>query len=451
MPDNSNYRQPQFLGANHEPIHRVRCAVHGFIRYSNCERQIIDHRVFRRLRYIRQLALTELVYPGATHTRFEHSLGVMEMATRIFDRLAAENGAQMEETFAEVEFLRDDTMARARQVCRLAALLHDTGHCCFSHAAEPVIHEGSDHESLTVYLLKTPDIFGTLLNVEYFDGCAELTASLIKPGPESAPQVQMLRDIVSGQIDADRSDYLLRDSHHCGVDYGRFDHRRLIECLTGWRDEDTGELVMGIKRDGIHSFESLILARYQMSTQVYYHRLRRIYDIYLERYFRSLDKTDFDTAEKILAWNDVRAMNQLFWDANDPDSPGHGWADRIINRRHHRDVFSLDEGEGPQAVKAAKKVSDTIRREFAGIDFIDDLPDKPISIHKIARDDDRDANLIDFPLLDRGRRTSLGERSQILKTLPTTFRVGFIFADVDNNNLRGEIATRCRGIRNENS
>lgn len=451
MPGNSSYRQPQFLGENHEPDHRVRCAVHGFIRYSHRERRVIDHPIFRRLRYIRQLALTELVYPGATHTRFEHSLGVMEMATRIFDRLAAENGAQMEETFAEVPVLRENTMARARQACRLAALLHDTGHCCFSHAAEPVMHEGSDHESLTVHLLKAPDHLGKLLNTDFFEGCAELTASLVKPEPGSAPQVQLLRDIVSGQVDADRSDYLLRDSHHCGVDYGRFDHRRLIECLTGWRDDVTGELVMGIKRDGIHSFESLILARYQMNTQVYYHRLRRIYDIYLDRYFRSLDKTDFDTAEKILAWNDIRALNQLFWDANDRDSPGHAWADRIINRRHHRDVFSLDEGEGPQAVKTAKKVLAALRNEFEGVDFIDDLPDKPISIHKIARDDDRDGKLIDFPLLDRGRRTSLGERSQILKNLPTTFRVGFIFADVNDDDLRRRIASRCRALRSENS
>ena len=243
MSNNTSFRQPQFLGPNHEPVHRIRCAVHGFIHYSDRERLIIDHHVFRRLRYIRQLALTELVYPGATHTRFEHSLGVMEMATRIFDRLAVEKGAQMEETFAEVEVLHEDAMARARQVCRLAALLHDTGHGCFSHAAEPVLHEGSDHESLTVRLLKTPEFLGTLLDEKFFEGCAKLTASLIKPESDFAPQMQILRDIVSGEVDADRSDYLLRDSHHCGVDYGRFDHRRLIECLTVWPNEDTGELV----------------------------------------------------------------------------------------------------------------------------------------------------------------------------------------------------------------
>lgn len=449
MSESTTYRQPIFLGGDHEPVHRVRCAVHGFIRYSNCERRIIDHHVFRRLRYIRQLALTELVYPGATHTRFEHSLGVMEMATRIFDRLAAENGAQMEETFKDVETLRDAPMARARQVCRLAALLHDTGHSCFSHAAEAVLHEGSDHESLTVHLLESREFLGQLLNAEFFDGCADLTASLIKPGPDSPPQVQILRDIVSGQVDADRSDYLLRDSHHCGVDYGRFDHRRLIECLTVWRDDDGGELVIGIKRDGIHSFESLILARYQMSTQVYYHRLRRIYDHYLGAYFRSLDKADFDTPEKILAWNDIRAMNQLFAAAEDNAAPGHVWADRIINRRHHRDVFSLDEGDSWQDVKTAKKVFLKICEEHPEVEFIEDLPEDPISIHKIARDDDREAKRIDFPLLEHGRRTSLGERSQILKHLAPTFRLGFIFADVSDNALRTEITSRCRTIRNE--
>jgi hypothetical protein len=319
-------------------------------------------------------------------------------------------------------------MARARQVCRLAALLHDTGHSCFSHAAESVIHEDAGHEKLTADLLKTPDFLGHLLDDNFFEGCSRLTASIIKPNNDMPPQVQILRDIVSGQVDADRSDYLLRDSHHCGVDYGRFDHRRLIECLTGWQDEDSGELVVGIKRDGIHSFESLILARYQMNTQVYYHRLRRIYDYYLKEYFRSLGKSQFDSPEKIL---------------------GHKWADRIVNRRHHRDVFSLDEGDGPSAIKTGWKVFNEVKKEYEDIDFIGDFPVDPFSIHKIARDDDRDGKLIDFPLLDRKRKTSLGERSQILKTLPSTFRVGYIFADVNNQKLRDKIANRCRVLRNE--
>src|SRR3954465_10433111 len=103
----SAFRQPKLLTSADEPVHRIRCPIHGFIRFSENERKIIDHPLFRRLRWIRQLALTELVYPGATHTRFEHSLGVMEVATRIFDARARSRGDIMEATFTTVEQLKD--------------------------------------------------------------------------------------------------------------------------------------------------------------------------------------------------------------------------------------------------------------------------------------------------------------------------------------------------------
>ena len=124
----TRFRQPKYLPGDNEPIHRVRCPIHGFIRFSENERKIIDHRLFRRLRYIRQLALTELLYPGASHTRFEHSLGVMEVATRAFDRLAEKKGDLLETTFSEIPEFRDAPLAKARQYLRLAALLHDVGH-----------------------------------------------------------------------------------------------------------------------------------------------------------------------------------------------------------------------------------------------------------------------------------------------------------------------------------
>ena len=446
MTENSSYRQPQFLGAGHEPVHRLRCAVHGFIRFSDAERGIIDHQLFRRLRYIRQLALTELVYPGATHTRFEHSLGVMETASRIFDRLASGEGAKMEAVFREIPELQEQTMARARQVCRLAALLHDIGHCCFSHAAEKVLHKKSGHEQLSVHVITEPDLLKTQIDKDFFPECAKIVASLIS---EPAPQLQILSDIVSGQIDADRTDYLLRDSHHCGVDYGRFDYRRLIECLTVWQQEPGSPLEMAIQRDGVHSFESLILARYQMNTQVYYHRLRRIYDLYLERYFEAVeaqDKTRFDSHSKVLNLNDCRAMVELMDAANDSTAPGHVWASRIIQRRHHRDVFALDEKDGATVLRKAVIVRRSIRDEFRQIDFLDDFPDKAVSIHKILRPSDESVGRIDFPLIDRGRRFSLGERSQLLERLPGGFRIGYLFADVSDRDLKRQIADRCREI-----
>ena len=446
----NDYRQPEYLGPSHYPTRRIRCPVHGFIRFSDAERKLIDHEFFRRLRRIRQLALTELVYPGATHTRFEHSLGVMEMATRMFDRLAADRGSVMESVFQQVEALREETLAKARQICRLAALLHDAGHSCFSHAAESVFHRNSQHESLSILLIKDDAYLRPLLEREFFPGCADLTAALIKPDRRNPiPQIRLLRDIISGQIDADRTDYLLRDSHHCGVEYGRFDYRRLIECLSLWHDEDTDELEMAIRDDGIHSFESLILARHQMNTQVYYHRLRLIYDLYLKNFFqdyREAHSDAFSSPERVLEWNDVRAMWEIMQSANDSQSPGHQWAKRITERKHHRDVFSINEGSGTQALRYIKQVFDQIQTEFDDVEFLADLRDQPVTIHRILRPEDQDEESIDFAMLQRGDRTSLGRRSQILKTLPKCFRIGVIFADVTDSERRREVSDHCRRI-----
>src|SRR4029077_9995859 len=132
MKATASFRQPEFLAENDVPRYRIRCPVHGFIRFSENERKLIDHWIFRRLRHIRQLALTDMVYPGATHTRFEHSLGVMELATRAFDQLAARRGDLLEANLKKVAALRKEPLAIARQLVRLAALLHDVGHGCFS-------------------------------------------------------------------------------------------------------------------------------------------------------------------------------------------------------------------------------------------------------------------------------------------------------------------------------
>ncbi|MBI1788765.1 MAG: HD domain-containing protein, partial [Acidobacteria bacterium] len=129
----------EFLTNNDKPTQRVRCPVHGFIRYSANERKIIDHPAFQRLRHIRQLAMTYLVYPGAMHSRFEHSLGVMELATQAFDLLALRYPERLENELKQIPELGDGTMAKARQIVRLMALLHDVGHPAFSHAAETTI------------------------------------------------------------------------------------------------------------------------------------------------------------------------------------------------------------------------------------------------------------------------------------------------------------------------
>jgi HD superfamily phosphohydrolase len=443
----SGFRQPAFLTEDDEPRYRIRCPIHGFIRFSEHERRIIDHPLFRRLRWIRQLALTELVYPGVTHTRFEHSLGVMEVATRVFDGLARLRGGLMNEVFGSVEQLRERPLAKARQLVRLAALLHDTGHCCFSHAAEKVIQQGSDHESLTVHILKEPEFLGNILDALFFPGCSNLVASMIKRGPDFPPQLQVLRDIVSGQVDADRSDYLLRDSHHCGVEYGVFDYRRLVECLTLRQDPDgLGGLEIAIQRDGIHTFEALILARYQMNSQVYHHRLRRIYDLYLQEYFRAKGNADFDTPEKILRHNDMTMMTAIMQDADRSGEPFQLWAERIRSRKHHRQVFESDEDVGAAQIRKIRGVFDRVRAEYPDIDFLWDLAD--VSIHKLLLPDDREeGDFVQFWVVDTdGKANLLGERSPILRKIPRWFQVARIFADVDQDRrpVLREIAEKCK-------
>ena len=439
----NTYRQPQFLTHLDEPILRIRCPVHGFIRFSPNEREIIDHHLFRRLRYIRQLALTEFVYPGATHTRFEHALGVMEVATRMFDRLASVGGNLLEANLKEVSGLEDRTLAKARQILRLAALLHDIGHACFSHAAEEVIQGDSGHEGLTVKVITEPDLLGTTLDNLFFSGFSNLVAKLIS-GVADVPQLQLLKDIVSGQMDADRTDYLLRDSLHCGVEYGRFDYRRMIECLQLYQTP-AGSLEIALYRDGIHTFEALILARFQMNTQVYYHRIRRIYDLYLKKYFLARDRTEWDTPAKILKHDDITMMSEIVGAADDPAALGHAWAARIRDRRHHRMVLETGEVAGALSLRFAREVLDELKRTYPDCDFQFDRASP--SIHKLLIGDEKDAEgLAELQTIGpHGVLGLAGEKSLVLHSIPRDFQVARIFCDLAAHAASGPSAQSNSG------
>src|SRR5438105_1925728 len=131
---------PEYLpGDQHLPVKRVRCPVQGFVRYSEAEQAVIDRPEFQRLRNIRQLAFTHYVYPGAMHTRFEHSLGVMDLAVQAFDRVVLANGPLLVEHIGSVPAFSERPLAKARQLVRLMGLLHDVGHTAFSHAGEGIL------------------------------------------------------------------------------------------------------------------------------------------------------------------------------------------------------------------------------------------------------------------------------------------------------------------------
>ena len=244
--------------------HEMRDPIHGFVKLSDKEMALINTRVFQRLRRIRQLAMTFLVYPGAVHTRFDHSIGVMHIAGRICAKLRELNP----------EIVREEDIARIR----FSALLHDIGHGPFSHVSEALLEKYAPnqtqigatrekiHEKITVDILQTDLEINAILSAEERDFVVEMIR-----GQETQ---NWQRDIVSSELDADKMDYLLRDAYFAGVKYGVYDLEKLIEsCLI---DSDKTETSLAINSKGIYALEQLLLARYHMTQQVYWHRVSLI-------------------------------------------------------------------------------------------------------------------------------------------------------------------------------
>ncbi len=214
--------------------------VHGFITVPNeLIFDIIEHHYFQRLRHIKQLGLTYMVYPGAIHTRFQHAIGAMHLMSLAVDMLK----------IREIEITADEI-----QGLYVAILLHDIGHGPFSHALEHTIVEKLDHESLSLLFIEK-------LN-RIFNGQLEMAKEIFS----NTCSKKFLHQLVSGQLDVDRLDYLMRDSFFTGVSEGVIGTDRIIKMLNVFDDE----LVVDVK--GIYSVEKFIVARRLMYWQVYLHK-----------------------------------------------------------------------------------------------------------------------------------------------------------------------------------
>lgn len=409
-----------------DPTERIRCPVHGFIRYSKRERQIIDHWAFQRLRNIRQLALCYYVYPGAMHSRFEHSLGVMEMTSRAFDTLALKFKQLLTEELQQVPEFKDETLRRARQTLRLLALLHDAGHGAFSHAAESVLPSGAKHEDISVYVME--NVLRKDLDSLFFEGMASLLVRIMKRSPE----LIFLRQFVIGEMDMDRTDYLWRDSLHCGVEYGKFDFRRLIESLVVLKHPDTGRLQIGLEKGGEHVFEALLIGRYQMNTQVYYHRTRRIFDHYLTEYMKLWGKKNYKNIDDVLKYDDLKLLVQMDSDTKKANNRTE-LAQRIVTRRHHKVVYET--GDSADYIKLAriKRVFETLKEEYKATDFY--LDDARGSIHKLATPGSQEEREAFYLISKSGETRLITEESAILEKIPHEFRTVRIYADADPDTI----------------
>ena len=208
-----------------------------FITLDSDERDVVDSQPVQRLRHIHQLAMEYLVYPGATHKRFEHALGVMEVASRVFDVITRSDLIHNRIRALIPEISNDNQRRYWRRVLRMAALCHDIGHLPFSHAAEAeLLPNGWTHETITAALIRSDEmqqIWQKVTPPLRTEDIAKLAVGPAKaPGLEFTDWEAILSEVIVGDaFGVDRMDYLLRDSLHVGVQYGRFDHYRLIDTL----------------------------------------------------------------------------------------------------------------------------------------------------------------------------------------------------------------------------
>jgi hypothetical protein len=253
----------------------------------------------QRLRNIRQLGLAYLVFPGAEHSRFVHALGVMFLAGRVYDALAAK----------DQPLLDPDPRCPARRVLRAATLLHDIGHAPFSHTAEHLFEGDIDHEAMTARLLRTPEIEQAF--ARHGEGIGLEAVERVIGGRPIGDVEGLLVRILSGELDVDKMDYLLRDSLFCGVHYGTFDQERVLDVLVPLRDPQSGALGLGIEEGGVHAVEALVLARYYMFTQVYYHVTGKVLELHLNAWLREAGVRWSNDPAEFLAQDDVWVHERL--------------------------------------------------------------------------------------------------------------------------------------------
>lgn len=357
-------------------------AIHKIITLSNEEKKIVDHPYVQRLRFIKQLGFVSFVYPSATHDRFSHSLGTLHVASKFAQQIFYNDGSSILASLLsqkEKEFLT--------RMVRLAGLLHDIGHAPFSHAAEGVMPDvrlldipnhwlrnqkekrSASHEDYSVSMLAgmTQGREAVLSEDE-----AQLIASLIHHKKINIPNSfqklfskkirgdglhAIVRSMVSSNIDADRMDYLLRDSHFTGVAYGQYDVNWLIGNLGVV--EQNGRYIMSISDSGIHALEHYLFARYHMYVQVYLHKTVKCFEYYFRQSLHEHETSysiPYDR-EAYASFRDSTLLESIFLAAKEyPNS----WASLLLRRRPSKRIARIW-----GARKEAEKLLQNLKKDLA--------------------------------------------------------------------------------------
>jgi HD superfamily phosphohydrolase len=331
----------------------IRDLLHGTVTIEPGERPVLDSRYFQRLRGIKQMGFSEFSFPSATHSRFSHSVGALATVTRAWDVLERRTSGLIPRRF--------------RRLLRLAALLHDIGHGPLSHSTEFAMPEvgalklphglgkepkrRATHEDYTLKILLDSSLTALLDSAGTPDGFSALhVAALIEPNVETGDDFflehfhgqrlnfrPLLEQLISSELDADRMDYLRRDSLHAGVSYGQFDFDWIVQNLT--LSTDRGRVYLALEHRALYAFEDFLLSRLHMFLMVYFHYKSVIYEEMLKAYMQGPRCTYRIPAdiERYLGCDDAELAAHLT-KSKDP------WARRIAEHQPLRRVIEIHSG-----------------------------------------------------------------------------------------------------------
>jgi uncharacterized protein len=354
----------------------IRDPIHGSIGISPVEVSICDSLEYQRLRAIKQLGFAEFSFPGATHNRFLHSIGVSHLAGSAFDTI-----------FKNYPFKDFKTKNSLRQCVKLAALLHDIGHGPLSHTTEevmPILSEldikiyksqsiprdtkrRANHEDYTIAFITESEITNIINAHGEFEPhhVAALVDSHIEikddffviDGVDFRP---ILSQLVSSELDVDRMDYLLRDAYFCGTNYGNIELSWLIANLTYNQVGD--KLFLALNRRALYTFDDFLLSRHHMHLMVYFHHKAIIYEEILNKYLTS-DNCTFNLPANLKSY--IKCTDYSLYEHLNEAQYTNPWAKRIATRTPYKVLFETHSNEGSEKIAQMQ-----MKLEKEGIDFI---------------------------------------------------------------------------------
>ncbi len=386
--------------------------------FTSRVKAVVDHPHFQRLRKVRQLSLTYLVFPGATHTRFEHSLGVFENTTRYLVALL---------TDPRQDYLRKNTSRSEIDSLLLASLLHDIGHYPFAHLLEDLYGQIADHEELVEPLLtgaavemfdslkrdhRNGSLAETIKKHWGLDDIRDICFFISGKGGEhysddELKHKKLLRSILSGPVDTDKMDYLYRDSIHCGVPYGRFiDRDRFFQALT--IDSERGDSI-AVTEKGRIVIELFAYARSAMFSEVYWHHSARSITSMLNRAIaEATNGRGGILAEEILsqvfARSDEEAVDWLYDNGTEATRSILGL---LRQRRLYKRLLVLESQNNPRLHQMLDRIKWDQEHSFE--DFMDSFSEAVIKDGSLSRACGKEIGPLDLLMDVPIKKTGLGD------------------------------------------